>query len=95
MVNRRYYTKNVNGCWNWNFSLKSNGYGQVFRDGKNQYAHRWVYELYFGDIPEDKELDHLCRNKACVNPDHLDLVSHSTNGIRSHYFQERSRICLS
>ena len=50
---------------------------------RNRYfAHRVAYELTYGRIPEGKEVDHLCRNKACVNPSHLEAVSHRENMLR-------------
>lgn len=56
-------------CWVWTGSLNSGGYGQ----------HRRVYERYVGKIPEALELDHLCRNRWCVNPDHLEPVTQGEN----------------
>ncbi len=73
-------------CWEWTASVKPNGYGQfsVVRDGKwlKSYAHRYSYELIVGPIPEGLQLDHLCRNKACVNPNHLEPVTNRENQIR-------------
>ncbi len=64
-------------------SFQSAGYGQIGCqiDGINYLwlAHRVVYELLIGLIPENMELDHLCRNTWCVNPDHLEPVTHSEN----------------
>src|SRR5947209_2044527 len=70
-------------CWNWNGS-KLRGYG-LFRVHSPQsmtYAHRFVYESIVGPIPEGLELDHLCRNPSCVNPDHLEAVPHKVNVLR-------------
>lgn len=63
-------------CWIWNGSVLDNGYGQI-RAG--QKAHRFFYEHLVGPVPEGLVLDHLCRNKLCVNPDHLRPVTHQEN----------------
>jgi len=67
------------GCWVWTAALNNGGYGLVRLDGRTRRAHRVVYELLVGPIPEGLELDHLCRNHACVNPDHLEPVTHGEN----------------
>lgn len=67
-----------NGCWEWMAGLYPNGYGQ-FWAGKQVRAHRWSYEQARGEIPEGLQIDHLCRNKICVNPDHLEAVSQLEN----------------
>jgi len=70
------------GCWEWIASLIGGGYGQYKVEGRPVYAHRFAYEALVGPIPDGLELDHLCRNRACVNPDHLEAVSHRTNTLR-------------
>ncbi len=71
----------TDSCWNW-LGGTYNGYGcfQVAR--KNFRAHRLAYMLTKGGIPEGKHLDHLCRNRSCVNPDHLEPVSQAENTAR-------------
>lgn len=67
-------------CWRWTGALNSEGYGRLRADGKqSKAAHRKVYELLVGPIPEGLTLDHLCRNRYCVNPDHLDPVTLKEN----------------
>lgn len=71
-----------NGCWEWNASKTSDGYGW-FRDGSGPVrAHQWAYEYFIGPVPEGLELDHLCRNRACANPYHLEPVTDRENTIR-------------
>ena len=71
------------GCWLWTGSLSSNGYGLIWHNGHNVRAHRFAYEyITHAIIPDDKELDHLCRNHQCVNPHHLEVVSRRENVMR-------------
>ena len=72
----------ANGCWEWQGSLSSSGYGQVKRGGKHFMCHRIAWEDIKGPIPAGYEVDHLCRNRRCVNPQHLECVSHKENCLR-------------
>lgn len=77
-----FYSKNKNGCWIWNgpISVKRNGgYGTCMVNRKTRFAHTVVYEKLIGPIPPGLELDHLCRTRSCVNPKHLEPVSHAEN----------------
>lgn len=67
------------GCWNWTACKKSDGYGVMYADKKVVRAHRIAYEMAFGAIPEKSEIDHVCRNRACVNPAHLRLATSKQN----------------
>jgi hypothetical protein len=71
------------GCWNWTASMNGKGYGQITVAGGMQKAHRAAYELIEGPIPAGLELDHLCRNRACINPAHLEPVTSRENTLRS------------
>lgn len=66
-------------CWVWQRAANDQGYGQVFVNGSIKYAHRFFYERAFGAVPEGLELDHCCRVTLCVNPAHLEPVSHREN----------------
>ncbi len=67
-------------CWEWMAYRDHLGYGRATRPGRGvTVAHRVVYEALVGAIPEGLELDHLCGNRGCVNPDHLEPVTHQEN----------------
>jgi hypothetical protein len=70
------------GCWEWIGWKNSKGYGQMSIKQKKKPAHRVVYELLVGPIPDGLQLDHLCRNHGCVRPDHLEPVTPRENLIR-------------
>lgn len=72
------------GCWMWTGSSNGVGYGQFYagaalRQDPSRYAHRIAFALENGAIPEGLDLDHLCRNRSCVNPAHLEAVTRSVN----------------
>ncbi len=66
-------------CWVWQYAKNSGGYGQFQKDKVCYQAHKYMYELIKGAIPANCELDHLCRNRLCINPEHLEPVSHAEN----------------
>jgi hypothetical protein len=82
-VNARFWAKAVQrgDCWEWIGSRNKKGYGSFRPTSRvsSVLAHRWIWEQVNGPIPEGKEIDHLCRNRACVNPGHLEPVSHLVN----------------
>jgi len=77
------------GCWIWLQYLAPNGYGRVGWKGRIEWAHRVAYQEIHGPIPPGLQIDHLCRNRACVNPDHLEPVTSRTNVRRGNGFAGR------
>jgi len=71
-------------CLEFTGCRDTNGYGTFWGDrGRMEKAHRWSYQAYVGAIPDGLEMDHLCRNRVCVHPDHLEPVTHAENMTRS------------
>ena len=71
------------GCWEWRGARMSDGYASFQANGKTTLGHRWSYQNWIGPIPDGLTLDHLCRNRGCVNPAHLEPVSSRENVLRS------------
>ena len=72
------------GCWEYKGTLhKITGYGIAHINRMQTTAHRLLYKVMVGDVSEDLHLDHLCRNRSCVNPEHLEPVTFSQNISRS------------
>ena len=80
---RNKITTDANGCWLWTGSRYRNGYGQTWNGERPEQAHRVIFRLLRGAIPDGTEIDHLCRVRNCVNPAHLETVPHRTNMRRS------------
>lgn len=70
------------GCWLWLNFVGLNGYGQGYINGKKVNAHVVSYVTFKGAVPEGLEIDHLCRTRCCVNPEHLEAVTHKVNAYR-------------
>lgn len=83
----RFFAKVVPGvCWEWQAARTKTGYG-VFKVGLGQgtvLAHRFSYELLVAPVPLDMQLDHLCRVRWCVDPDHLEVVTLAVNVLRGY-----------
>ena len=71
--------KVAHGCWEWTGSKNSQGYGNIKVGDRTLPAHRIVFEMYGNALEVGMDIDHLCRNKGCVNPKHLELVTRSEN----------------
>lgn len=69
-------------CWLWQRSLTTTGYGQIKRNGIYKFVHRLAYEKEYGPIADGLVIDHLCRQRSCIRPDHLEAVTHQENLLR-------------
>lgn len=78
------FPDDLNGCWLWTGSLYTDGYGVFYADGTKYLAHRYAYLLFNGALTPNLVMDHLCRNHRCVNPHHLEQVTHQENMLRGH-----------
>lgn len=70
------------GCWEWTAYIDPLGYSRAQWEGKTGRAHRAVYRILVGEIPAGLVIDHLCRVRHCVNPAHLEVVTHRDNLLR-------------
>lgn len=74
----KFVVNKKSGCWVWQAS-KRDGYGRYHHDNKWTQAHRYAYEKLCGEIPPNLQIDHICRNRACVNPNHMEIVTQQEN----------------
>lgn len=78
----RVFPEPNSGCWLWMGARSGGGYGIIEDNCQRIYAHRLSYELHYGAVPTGMYLDHLCRVRCCVNPDHLEPVTKRENTLR-------------
>jgi hypothetical protein len=95
-VEERFWAKVQKGdsCWTWTGCKNQRGYGSFWIDGKRRPAHRVSYEMQHGPVDPKLDMDHLCRNPSCVNPAHLEPVTHQENimrGPRERYGANRDK----
>jgi len=76
------------GCWVWKGFTTPNGYSHSKLNGVRKLAHRFSYEIFKGEIPEGYQIDHLCKVRHCINPDHLEAVTPQENIARSNVGKE-------
>src|SRR5687767_6523141 len=71
------------GCWEWGSTKIYSGYAQFKVGGRNHFGHRWIFERLVSKVPSGLELDHRCRNRGCVNPWHLEVVTRTEQMLRT------------
>lgn len=75
----------TSGCWEWTGQVNAFGYGRFVVDRAMTYTHRFAYVMAKGAVPDGLEIDHLCRNRRCANPFHLEAVTKAENNRRGAY----------
>lgn len=94
---RKVQITTADGCWLWTAGTDRDGYGQFFDGNRTVAAHRFAYELFIGPIPSRLVLDHLCRVRECVRPDHLEPTTKKINilrGVGACAINARKRFCI-
>lgn len=92
-VEKYIYREPNSGCWIWTASLCADGYGKARNSSfpSETLAHRLSWLYYKGSLPRFMEIDHKCRVRCCVNPSHMEVVSHAVNVLRGIRSPERHR----
>jgi len=96
---KRFWSKvqKTETCWNWTGHTSPHGYGKFTKYGHNLAAHRWLYHNTIERVLEDKVVDHICRNRLCVNPKHLRPLSDTENvllGVGASATNRRKTHCI-
>jgi hypothetical protein len=74
--------RSYTNCWEWDMYVAPNGYGKIRIGNRMIYAHRAAFELFVRPLEAGEYIDHLCRNRKCVNPKHMEAVPHRINTLR-------------
>jgi hypothetical protein len=84
----------TDSCWLWTGGQNGRGYGNFYDGRRMVRAHRFSFKLFRHDIPDELVIDHLCQNKLCVNPDHLDAVTQQVNVARYYAAKAPKPVCV-